>query len=60
MKTSNNKLSSIVLKKEDLQLSRGNVEFMMQFSHTGMFAYAVLLVKRQFIWILHVIYSETQ
>lgn len=32
---------------------------MMQFSYTEMFARAVLLVKCQFMWILHVIYSDT-
>lgn len=32
---------------------------MIQFSYTRMFARAVLLVKCQFMWILHVIYSDT-
>lgn len=34
-------------------------EFMMQFS-IAIFARAVLLVSCQLMWILHVIYSETQ
>lgn len=34
-------------------------EFMMRL-YIKMFAHAVLLVKCQFVWILHVIYSETQ
>lgn len=32
---------------------------MTQFSYTEMFARALLLVKCQFMWILHVIYSDT-
>lgn len=36
-----------------------NVEFMMRFSYTELFVHAVLLVKCQFKWILHVIYSDT-